>query len=207
MALSKAKIFNLALSALLLQRRTVDPDTDQSNEVKVLLTHYDVALESTLEDCDLDSTAVEGILALVEADPNDQWDYAYAYPSDCLFFRRIQPDDRTVVDDRSTHQPKLVRIHNGQKVIFTDKEEAIGEWISSSVPISSFSANLGLALAYKLAMLSAPLIVGKGAKSLTDSIERKYITAKAEAQEKDRRESFSYVDEIFESEFVRARTT
>lgn len=202
---SKAKIFNLALGALLLQRRVTDADTDPSNEAKVLLTHYDVALNATLEDLDLDSTSTEEILELIEADPNDNWLYAYKYPTNCAFLRRLQSP--VLTDNRTTHIPRRVAIHNGVKVIFTDKEEAVAEYVSYDVPLNSLSATAGLAIAYRLAMLSAPLITGKGAKALIDSIEKKYIATKAEAQEQDRRENFNFVDDDIASEFVEARTT
>lgn len=207
MALSKAKIFNLALSALLLQRRTVDPDTDQSNEVKVLLTHWEIALDMVLEDLDLDSTAIEAPLALVVADPTTEWDYAYAYPADCVFFRRIKSIDGVVVDNKTTHMSKMIRIFQGQKVIFANKEDAVAEYISNTVNINTFSANLGLSIAYRLALLSAPLVVGKGAKSLMDKLEKNYVIAKGEAQEKDQRENFNFQEEALESEFVEVRTT
>ncbi len=207
---TKAKIFNLALGALLLQRQITNADTDKTNEAKVLLNWYDIALRSSLEDMDLDSTSSSEILALVEefdpleVDPIEfPWRYAYKYPSNCAFFRRIR--SAAVVDNRTTHIPKRVAIHSGQKVIFTNEENALVEFIPFDVPLQSLSANAGLAIAYKLALLSAPLITGKGAKSLMANIEKQYIIAKAAAQAQDERENFSFVDEAVTSEFVEAR--
>ena len=200
---TKAKIFNLALGALLLQRRISDTETDPSNECKVLLTHYDVAFRATLEDLDLDGTSTQKILELVEEDPTDLWGYAYKYPSDCAFFRRLQSG--VTVDSRSTHIKKRIAIHEDQKVIFTNQVDAVAEYISYNVPLAALSATAGLAVAYRLAMLSAPLITGKGAAKLMETIQKNYILAKTEAQDQDRRENFSFVDEDIESEFVEAR--
>jgi hypothetical protein len=200
---SKAKIFNLALGALLLQRQVIDPETDKSNEAKVLLTYYDIAFRSTLEDLDLDSTSTQADLELIEEDPTDSWGYAYKYPSDCAFFRRIQSS--ATVDNRTTHIPKRVAIHEGKKVIFTDQIEAIAEYISFDVPLASLSATAGLAIAYRLAILSAPLVTGKGAQKLMEMIEKKYVTTKAEAQKQDREENFSFNDDTVDSEFVETR--
>ena len=200
---TKAKIFNLALGALLLQKRISDPTTDTSNENKVLETHYDVAFRSTIEDLDLDSMSTEETLALVTADPTALWLYAYLYPANCSFFRRIQSTSN--VDNRTTHIPKRISIYQGQKVIFTNEEDAIGEFIPHDISLSTLSANAGLAIAYRLAILSAPLVVGKGSLKLRESIEKQYILAKGEAQEQDRRENFSFNDESIDSEFVEAR--
>lgn len=201
---TKASIFNLALNALLLQRRIVDADTDSSNEAKVLRTNWDVAFWSTLEDLDLDSTSVQETLALVATDPNDDWGYAYKYPVKCAFFRRILSGE--IVDNRTTHIPKIVRIYNGERAIFTNEAEAVGEFISADMNPNLLSAQAGMAVALRLARMSSPLITGKGAQKLMESLEKQYIIAKTEAQEQDRRENFNYVDEAIESEFVEART-
>ncbi len=200
---SKAKIFNLALGMLLLARRIIDTDTDPSNEAKVLNVHYDVALSAALEDMDLDGTSSQITLELVEQDPTDLWGYAYKYPSNCAFFRRLQSS--AIMDKRSTHVPRRIAIHDDQKVIFTNQESAIAEFIPNDVPINSLSANAGLCVAAKLAILSAPLATGKGALKLIEALEKKYVLFKAEAQDHDRRENFNFVDPEDESEFVEAR--
>lgn len=203
---TKAGIFNLALGALLLNRQVSNADTDTSNEARVLRNHYDLALYSTLEDLDLDSTATRVELTLVTADPNDLWLYAYAYPSNCAFVRRILPEQGgQVVDNRDTHIPKRIQMYEGEKVIFTNEENAYAEVIESDIDITTLSSSAGYAIALKLAFLAAPLCVGKGAAKLRESILEQYKLAKAEAQESDTDENFSFVDEDVESEFVNAR--
>jgi hypothetical protein len=200
---SKAKIFNLALGALLLQRRIANTETDTSNENKVLETHYETAFMATLEDLDLDSTSSEVTLELVASDPNDRWLYAYKYPLKCAFLRRIVSP--VVTDTRATHIDKRVGIHEGQKVIFTNESEAIAEIIMNDVPLSSLSSIASLAIALRLATLAAPLITGKGAEKLIASLEKRYAVTKAEAQDHDRRENMNFLSDEEESEFVAAR--
>jgi hypothetical protein len=200
---TKAEIFNLALGALLLNRRVDNPDTDPSNEAKVLLSHYDVAFRSTLEDLNLDSTASQVALELLEEDPNKLWKFAYKYPNDCIFLRRIQTCRRR--DDRYSRIRLKTGIHDGEKVIFTDEEEAIAEYISKDIPLSTLSPTAGLCVAYKLASLSSPLITGKGADRLRQSIMESYVMYKIEAQEQDRNENLILEHEWEESEFVKAR--
>jgi hypothetical protein len=201
---SKAKIFNLALGALLLQRRIVNAETDTSNEGKVLDSNYDVAFMSVLEDLDLDSTSSTITLELSEEDPNDTWSFAYKYPTKCAFLRRLVSG--ALIDTRATHVDKRIGIHDGKKVIFTNLADAEAEIIMNDVPLSTLSASAGLAVALKLAILSAPLITGKGAEKLIESLERRYVVAKAEAQDHDRRENAVFLSDEEESEFVAART-
>lgn len=204
--MTKAQIYNLALGALLLQRQIADPNTDTSNEAKVLNTHWEVAFYSTLEDLDLDYTMSVAVLELIESDPDTFWDYAYKYPSDCAFLRRLQDaNEKTFKDNRYTHHRKRIQIHEGQKAIMTNLENATAEYISKDISLASLDELTGLAIAYRLAHLSAPLIVGKGAQKLREEIQAKYIFYKAEAQEKDRRENFNYYTDQEESDWVNER--
>lgn len=202
---TKEDIFNLALGALLLNREISDADNDRSNEARVLRTHWTTAFYKTLEDLDLDSLSSQTVLELLEEDPEDfsEWKFVYAYPANCAFFRRIKTD--AIVDNRATHEPKLVRLFEGQKAIFCNKEEAVAEYIPSDLDLSVLSASAGLAVAYNLARLSAPLIVGKGAARVAKSLDEKYMIAKADAQEVDQLENTNFIDERTESEFVDAR--
>lgn len=200
---SKEEIFNLTLSALLLQRRITNADTDQSTEAKVLRSVWDSALRSTLEDLDLDSTSSLLDLELITEKPNTLWLYAYKYPSNCAFFRRIVSCVRK--DSRSTHISKKVGVYQNERAIFTNQYQAVAEYIPSDLPLSVLSATAGLALSYRLANMSAPLVTGKGALNLLKLLDERYKIAKAEAQEQDRNENFNYDDAAVESEFVAAR--
>ncbi len=203
---TKAQIFNLSLSALLLQRQVANPDTDPSNEAKVLSSNWQAAFESTLGEMDLDATSTYVPLELIVEDPTNlprEWEYAYKYPTNCLFFRRIR--SCYAVDNKTTHIPKRVGIYNGQKVIFTRQEKAVAEIIASDIPLAALNGSAALALAMRLAWLSAPLIVGKGSGQLKQELASKYTVFKAEAQEIDRRENFSFESEATMSEFVEER--
>lgn len=202
---SREQIFNLAAQALLLQRQFINADTDTSNEAKVFRSLYDTALHTTLQDLNLDSTMDQVTLELLEEEPNDLWLYAYAYPADCVFFRRLQSLQRR--DNRYSHIPKQVRMHEGRKCIFTNEEDAIAEYINEDIELSYLSPTVILAISLRLASLSASLIVGKGSKDLAESIDKKYLVVKMEAQEQDRLENENFEDEVTESEFVAERTS
>ncbi len=202
---TRPKIYNVALSACLLTKVTTsDPLTDPQKEVVVLNTHWDAALRSALIDMDLDAVASQVELELIEEDPNDLWVYAYRYPSNCSFLRRIQTP--SLKDNRSTQVKRRVANHNGVKVIFCNEYQAIAEYLAHDIPLSLLSPDAGLAVAYKLAMLSAPLIAGKGASALRKQIERDYVIAKSDAMEHDRLENNNFDEDDVVSEFVEART-
>ena len=206
MSVSQAQIYNLALSALLLAKEVSNVDTDTSNEVRILNTHWDIAYESTLQDLDLDSLSQPVTLELIEnltGDVDELWAYVYKYPSKCTFLRRLVSS--AVTDTRSTHISKRTAIRNGVKVIYTDEVEAVGECITNDIPITALSPMAAMAIAYSLASLSAPLIVGKGANRLRTSLQDSYVIFKHEAQEYDSRENFNYETDDQRSELVAAR--
>lgn len=206
MSFSRTKIYNLALSALLLGKEISNYETDTSNEVRVFNTHWDIALDTTLQDLDLDATSQPlelELLANLTSDTDQIWDYVYKYPSKCIFLRRIQSS--VAIDNRSTHISKRVGIYNGEKAIFTNEVSAIGECLTDDTPITNLNPMAIMAIAYKLAMLSAPLITGKGAAALRKELKEDYVMFKYEAQQLDSLENFVYEADDQRSEFVAAR--
>lgn len=113
---TKTKIFNLALSALLLTKQVADADSDTSTECRTLNLHWDTALFTTLQDLNLDGTSSQMNLELEATDPNTLWKYAYKYPTKCAYFRRIQSGFRK--DTRSTQIPMRTGMIGSSKVIF-----------------------------------------------------------------------------------------
>lgn len=206
MSISKTKIYNLTLSALLLAKEVSEVDTDTSNEVRILNTHWDLAYESTLQDLDLDSLSQPITLELIAnltSDTNYNWDYVYKYPSKCVFLRRLKSS--VITDTRDTHISKRTAIYNGVNVVFTNEVDAVAECITNDIPITALSPMAALAVAYSLASMSAPLIVGKGAQRLRKDLQDAYSVFKAEAQEQDSLENFNYETDDQRSEFVAAR--
>jgi len=202
---TKAKIFNLALGALLSNKQVSNTETDTTTENQVLNVHYDSALRSTLQDLDLDSTCIQKNLELISTDPNDLWLFAYKYPSNCSFFRRIQ--SVALKDNRTTHIPRRIVNHNNIKAIYTNESDAIGEFIPHDLSLNVLSASAGLAVAYKLASLCSALVTGKAAVALRKQIMESYVLAKIEAQEQDRLENMSFDEDEVVSELVEARTS
>lgn len=204
MTYTKEQIYNLTLSFLLLAKEVTEITTDTSNEVRVLNIFYNVALESTLKDLDLDSLSTPVTLELIEElDDGGPWRYAYKYPNTCAFFRRIQ--SCVVTDTERTAIPRRVGVHTGLKAIFTNEAEAIAEIIPNNVSLAMLSVQAGVALSLNLAILAAPLITGKGAKILVKDLRDSYTVAKYEAQEDDASENHNFETDDVRSSWVAER--
>lgn len=204
MSFSKTQIYNISLSSLLLYRQIVDAETDKSNEVSVLNTFWDVALTSTLADLDLDSTSEDVALELlVELTDNVLWGYVYKYPSNCSFLRKI--NSSLECDTKNTFIDKKIAMYQGQKAIFTNEYQAIASCILKNYPLEFLTPMGAMAIAYRLAILASPLIVGKGADKLIARLENQYVLSKSEAQKNDSNENFKFEDDSTISEFVEVR--
>lgn len=200
---SKAEIFNLALSALLLERQIVDADEDKSREAAVLRKFWEPALRQTIQDLDLDRLTETKVLELIAENPNDLWTYAYKYPNNCATIRRIQ--SCVVQDNRQTKIPLRTGVLNGVSVIYTNFPQATLEYVPNDIPLSSFSASAGMALAYRLAHMATALVAGKGAQKIRQEILQLYMAYKSEAQEHDRMENMNFEEDRVVSEFVADR--
>ena len=202
---SKVKIYNLALSALLLSRQVTETESEKmSNEVRVLNQLWDSALESVLQQLDLDSLVETIDLELIEEIPdNPHLVYAYKYPSRSIFLRRIKT---SLIKDTSRTRIELkVGIYKNQKVIFTNEYQAQAECICRDVSLAFIGPSTELAIAYKLAYLACPLLVGKGAKTLREEIRQIFTMYMMDAKANDVNENFVYESPEEQSDFVAAR--
>lgn len=205
MPTTKTRIYNMACSDLLLNKQIIDTESDKNtNEVKALNTYWDDAFTSTLQELDIDSLSEPVTLELLaNLDDTGPWCYVYKYPTKCAFFRRIVSGAAT--DTHMTAISKRVGMYNGQKAIFTNQYAAQAEIIPNDFPLEALSSSATFAIAHKLAYLTAPLLVGKGAKTLQDDIYKKYMIAVSEAQSTDSRENYNFDEPWIRSEFVAAR--
>lgn len=204
MASSKTKIFNLALSHLLLSRQVSETETDTvSNEVRVLNTFWPNALAITLQELDLDSLSEPITLELLEELNEGPWSFVYKYPIRCAYLRRIDSGFR--IDNESTQIAKRIGIRNGQKVIFTNQEKAVAECVPGDINLEYLPPSAEMALSYQLAHLSSSLITGKGAARLKQELYANYVLHRENAKSIDSLENKTFYEPYEISSFVNTR--
>lgn len=92
---------------------------ERSSEANVVNNFYAQAVEMTLESYPWPEATKYGTLGLVEEDPNDDWDYLYQYPSDCLYARRIVTTNGRV---EPIPPPFVTGYSESGRVIYTDSK-------------------------------------------------------------------------------------
>jgi hypothetical protein len=198
---SKTAICNMALGHLGVGQAVANVDTERSAEANACRTYYDAALEATLAAFAWPFATKIDDLALVEADPNDEWAYSYQVPSDCLEMRRLLSGIRN--DSRDTRVPYRIAHGTTGQVIFTDLENAQAEYTVRVTDTNRFASLFALALSFRLASYIAPKVTSGDPYKLGDRAMRffDYEVSAAEASAANGEQP----DQEPDSEFIRTR--
>src|SRR5687768_12316443 len=126
--ISKAAIFNMALAHLAVGVQVTDPESELTEEAKVLRLFYDNARDEALRDFPWPFALYAAELALVAEDPTDEWDFAYRVPADSLRIWRIRNEISRVPLRGTEVSYRLAHDATGA-LIYTDQETPTVEYI------------------------------------------------------------------------------
>jgi len=149
---TKTQIANLALLRIGVTQPLTDADTDTSREAIAVRLLYDEERDYVLRDFPwpfarkyATATLVTGSVSIPV---NPDWIYAYSYPSDCVFVRRVI----NCYGRQATSPPPFVtgRSDAGAKLIFTNQQDAALEY-TVRVPETEFDSTFVSMLAWRLA--------------------------------------------------------
>jgi hypothetical protein len=198
---SKTSICNLAISHLGIDKEIGNVETENSAEARACRRFYEDVLKMTLRDYEWPFASKIAELSLIEEEPNDEWDYSYQYPSDCLMARKILSGIRNDTEDTKVVY-ELAYGDSGQ-VIFTDQDEAELKYTVYVDEPNRYPPDFIMAFSLYLASAIAPRIVGADKGKIADRAMIKYLSLIANAQSNARNEA--RLDVRPESEFVRGR--
>lgn len=178
---SSTEIANIALSDLGSGKEIAVLETEKSTEASVMRRFYDLALDTTLRDFPWSFANQYATLALVEEDPNDEWNYSYRYPTDCLKLKKILSGTRN--ESPKDRVPYEISRDTQGLLILTDMADAQIKYTKRVTDPSRFPADFTLAFAHRLAAYAAPRICGEDPFKMGDKAIRLYMfeiaTAKA----------------------------
>lgn len=199
---SITEICNLAISMLGVGEEIADYDDEDSEEARACRRFYEMARDNVLRDFPWSFANKIGIgLAEVEEDPNSNWAYSYRYPSDCIAFRKILSGTRN--DTRQSRISFELGADDDGRLIFTDMDEAEGEYTFKNENVAQYPYDFVEALACRLAYLIAPRIAGGNSANKKAEMLQLYMMAISKAQKTTANEQQPDVEP--ESEYIRAR--
>jgi len=200
---SQVEICNMALSHLGVGKAIANLTTEKSQEAAACNLFFDTVRDAVLGDFAWPFATKFVTLELIEefTDSTAEWGFSYRYPVDCIKFRRILSGSRN--DSRQTRVPfRLVEDESGT-LIYTDKEDAEGEYTVRQEDYSRFSADFTLAMSVRLAINIAPRLTKgdpfKIKKDLMVQYQGEITPAEASATNEEQPE------ERPESEFISSR--
>lgn len=198
---SDVALCNLALSHLGIST-VIQSMTERSKEAQACTAFYQQTLEEVLRDFPWPFATVTGALALVAANPTTEWAFSYRVPSDALNLRRILSPCGRVETLRSRVPFRLGSDAQGL-LIFTDQEDAVGEWTSRESLLAVRPPDFVQAHALLLAGYLAPRVTKGDDAKLGDRALKLYAWRLDTAWENAARESVA--DLPPESEFISCR--
>jgi len=199
---SKTEIANMAISHLGIGKEIANLETEQSSEASACRRFYDSARKAVLGDIYWSFATKFATLNLIESSPNDEWDYSYRYPTDCLDFRRILSGMRQdTANSRIIY--KLGQDTSG-RLIYTDQENAEAEYTVNVEDPGLFTEEFILALSFRLASYIAPRITGGDPFKMKEEMLGQYEIELGKAKKKNLNEE--NLDRIPQSEFITTRS-
>lgn len=198
---SATEICNLALSHLGVGKEIANIDTEQSEEASACRRFYESARDATLRDFNWPFATRYEELGLIEEDPNDEWDYSYRYPTNCLRIRKILSGIRN--DTRQSRVPYQIAQDDAGRILFTDQEDACIVYTRKETDPDKYTSDFVLAFSFRLANYIAPRLTagdpfGLGKRALEMySYEISVAAANAMNEQQD--------EELVDSELIRAR--
>ena len=157
MAVSAAAICNVALSRIG-HKRTITSLVEGTVEANACNVHYEQTRDLVLEAFDWPFARKRATLALLAGEGNDDWDFAYQLPDDCIAPRAIWNGSRTEGDATTVFGVESNSAGTA-RIILADEEDAILKYTSRITVVPAYSASFVDALAWKLAaelVLSIP---------------------------------------------------
>lgn len=171
---SKTEICNLAISHLGISKDIANVDTEQSQEAKACRRFYDISRRTTLKDFNWPFATKFIALNLVEEEPNDEWDFSYRYPNDCINAKRILSGQR---DDTEASRVRYKISQDDQGIIiYCDRAQAELEYTVDVTDTELFSDDFKIALSYRLAHYIAPRLTAGDPFNLAEKTLIKYNT-------------------------------
>lgn len=159
MAQSETDICNDALAALG-QSKFIADLNEASQAARLCNRFYSKMRDATLRDYPWQFALAEAALAEVD-ETVKHWDYAYRYPTDCVFARSIMTDTRAseVVGGGSTIPFEVMADSKRHgKLIVTDEPDATLAYTAQITDPYAFDALFAQALSWRIAWaLSMPL--------------------------------------------------
>ena len=195
------EVCNLAISHLGVAKTIIDVETEQSIEAKICRRFYELALKAVLRDYPWPFATKISSIALVENNPNDDWEFSSRYPSDCLHVRRILGQAANVTID--VRVPYKISRDGSGRLIYTNQPDAQIEYTLDISDYTIITGDFILAFSFLLAHYAAPALTNGDPFKLGDRAKLNYYeeisSAKATAVNEEQ------VEALPESEYVRGR--
>lgn len=193
MATTAVQISNLALTNLGISTLIAELN-EASNEARICNLWYEQTRDTVLQDFPWPFATRRVTLAELSDTPATDWDYVYAYPTDCLLARAIVLQG--IRKPRNDLRIEFEIAYNGtQRVIYTDQIAAELIYTAKVTDPTQFDPLFVMAMSWALAAAIAPALVGQIAgQSVASNMREIYQQMLGQAAAAAMREGFEGVE-------------
>jgi hypothetical protein len=171
-ATSDAAVCNYALSLIGDSTTIQSLLTENSVQALALRVFYTDTRDEVLRDFPWTFAKRTLTLSVVTGAENDDWDFAYRYPADALFVRRVWGAVRT------PNLSETIKYDIGSdatgSLIYTDEENAEIEYTARVEDVSKWKPDFTMAFAYLLASRIAARLIKTDPIGMTERMFRAY---------------------------------
>jgi hypothetical protein len=200
---SKTQIVNIALMRMGVSQSVANVDTENSREALSARLIFNDERDFVLRDFPWPFATAYAELGLgsgsATSPANRDWTFAYRYPSDCMFARRLVTENGR--NDTNPPPFRLGRDAQG-RLIFTNEQDAQLEYTASVTDAGEFDPLFVSMLAWRLAASMAPSL--SRLKDMAKTALEMYAVDKSTAQARALNEQQQ--EQPAESEFISARS-
>jgi len=199
---SKTEICNMAIAHLGTGKRLSNVETENLQEAKMCRTFFNTARDATLRDFDWPfATKFKNLGLVQEFDQDQEWNYSYEYPADCIKARRILSGIRN--DTRQSRAPFKIVLQDTDRLVYSDIEDAALEYTVLVTDPLFYPPDFIIALSYRLAMYISPTLTKGDPFRMKKNLEQLYEAEISRAQASSLNEE--QPEEEVLSEFERSR--
>lgn len=176
------EVCNESLAHLSHSLQLVDVNSEDTKEARTCRLFYLSALKKAQRD--FRWPAFKQVQALAEVtNPSRKWGKAYKYPANCLDFHGFETSSvaGTAPDESNIIPFEKARAGN-TRVIFTDIEDAVGEWTELTLDPELWDADFRLCFGLLLASYIAVAITGGDSAGLGKTAFQRYQYELGQAQ-------------------------
>lgn len=197
------EISNYALSHIGVSKPIADVETEISQEAKACRRFYEDTLKMVFREHNWGFATKTQSLSLVASNPTTEWNYSYAYPSNCMRINKILSG--TSFDTRES-RIDYRKVNNGSQVLlYCNLASAVAEFVEYTEDTTLYPVDFKMGFSFLLAYFICPSLSKGDPFKIKNEMYNQYLNIISRAKANELNEE--QWPKVPEAEMIRGRET